>query len=319
MNPFPTGCGGGCRAVTLSPPRTSNARPYDKDRWCCRAVTPSPPRRPDGGQGTGRPTRHDGGAVGNGRNMAKRKQFTFYESFYKALVKLPVEEAQQGAWAIINYALYGKVPETELTPAVDAVLEMALPVLDSARKKSKGAMNSQAVQKKHKEEKALALQQKSDEEKQDGDRIASGCAQDTVKEKENEIEVEDEVEVEIEIEKELEKESLTHMGSVPLRCVRDEFDFFWEKYPLKLAKKQAWFAWKKDEPDLDTVITALERWKKSRKWQAEEGRFIPRADKFLEEKHYLQPPKAPIPTGASGHLGQAELEAIERLMNESVE
>ena len=28
MNPFPTGLDGGCRAVTPSPPRTSNARPY---------------------------------------------------------------------------------------------------------------------------------------------------------------------------------------------------------------------------------------------------------------------------------------------------
>ena len=249
--------------------------------------------------------------------MEGRKQFTFYWSFYDTLVDLPVDQAMQGAWAIITYAFLGELPDMELEPAAKAVLKMSIPVLDSARKKSKGAMNSQAVQKKHKEEKALTLQQKSDEEKQDADRIDAGCAQDTVREKEVEIEVEDEVEVEI--EKELEKESLTHMGSVPLRCVRDEFDFFWEKYPLKLAKKQAWFAWKKDEPDLDTVITALERWEKSRKWQAEEGRFIPRADKFLEEKHYLQPPKAPIPTGASGHLGQAELEAIERLMNESVE
>lgn len=249
--------------------------------------------------------------------MAKRKQFTFYWSFYDTLADLPLDQAMQGAWAIITYALTGELPDIELEPAAKAVVKMAIPTLDAARKKSKGAMNSQAVQKKHKEEKALALQPKSDEEKQDGDRIASGCAQDTVREKEVEIEVEDEVEVEI--EKELEKESLTHMGSVPLMCVRDEFNFFWEKYPLKLAKKQAWLVWKKEEPDLDTVMPALARWTRSRKWQAEEGRYIPRADKFLEEKHYLEPPKETPPSGASGHLGQAELEAIERLMNESVE
>ena len=65
-------------------------------------------------------------------------------------------------------------------------------------------------------------------------------------------------------------------------------------------------------------MTALECWKRSKKWQAEEGRYIPRADKFLEEKHYKQPPKDGVPMGASGYLGKAEMEAIERLMNGNV-
>ena len=170
---------------------------------------------------------------------------------------------------------------------------------------------------KQKEEKTLAAQQIPAAEKQDGDRIAAGCLQDAVKEKEVEIEKENEVEVEIEIENEIEKESLTHMGSVPLVCVRDEFDFFWEKYPLKLGKKQAWLVWKKLEPELDAVMTALDCWIRSQKWQTEAGRYIPRADKFLEEKYYEQPPKDAVPMGASGHLGKAEMEAIERLMHES--
>ena len=253
------------------------------------------------------------------RNMAKRKQFTFYESFYRALAKLPAELAQQGAWVIATYALYGQLPEVELDPAVDAVFEMAKPVLDAARKKSSGAMNSQEKQKSNKEKKSLAAQSCSVAEKQDVHRIAPGCPQDSGKEgeieKENEVEVEIEVENEIEIE--TEKESLTHMGSVPLVCVRDEFDFFWEKYPLKLGKKQAWLVWKKLEPELDAVMTALDCWIRSQKWQTEAGRYIPRADKFLEEKYYEQPPKDAVPMGASGHLGKAEMEAIERLMHES--
>ena len=56
-------------------------------------------------------------------------------------------------------------------------------------------------------------------------------------------------------------------------------------------------------------------WKRSRNWRAEDGRYIPRADRFLDEKHYLEIPKGTVPMGATGHLGKAELEAIERLMN----
>ena len=245
--------------------------------------------------------------------MAKRKQFTFYWSFYDTLADLPPEQAQQGAWAIITYALTGELPDIELEPAAKAVVKMAIPTLDAARKKSKGAMNSQEKQKKQKEEKCLGAQQISVAPKQDGDRMAAGCQQDAVKEKEVEIEIE--LENEIEIENEIEKESLTHTGSVPLMCVRDEFDFFWDAYPLKLGKKQAWLVWKKYEPELDAVMTALAQWKRSKKWQTEEGRYIPRADKFLEEKYYEQPPKEAVPMGASGYLGKAELEAIERLMN----
>lgn len=228
--------------------------------------------------------------------MAKRKQFTFYESFYKALVKLPIEEAQQGAWAIINYALYGQLPEMELSPAADAVLEMALPVLDAARKKAEGVTRGNMQRGK----------------KKDDSQITPRCVPDNAQEKEKEVENE----IEEEIENEIEKESLSHMGSVPLVCVRDEFDFFWEAYPLKLGKKQAWMVWKKNEPVLDTVMSALAQWKRSKKWKTEEGRYIPRADKFLEEKYYEQPPKDTAPMGASGYLGKAELEAIERLMNE---
>ena len=42
--------------------------------------------------------------------------------------------------------------------------------------------------------------------------------------------------------------------------------------------------------------------------------FIPRAVKFLEERHYEQLPAGHIPVGACGVLGKAELEAIKSIM-----
>ena len=248
--------------------------------------------------------------------MAKRKQFTFYWSFYDTLADLPPEQAQQGAWAIITYALTGELPDIELEPAAKAVVKMAIPTLDAARKKSKGAMNSQEKQKKQKEEKCLGAQQISVAPKQDGDRMAAGCQQDAVKEKEVEIEIENEIEVENELEIEIEKESLYTDGV----CVSgdtdtDRFERFWSFYPNKLGKQKAWEAWQMVLPDLDQVMVALERWKRSRQWMQDGGRYIPKAENFLEEKYYEQPPKDAVPMGASGYLGKAELEAIERLMN----
>ena len=256
--------------------------------------------------------------------MAKRKQFTFYESFYRALAKLPAELAQQGAWVIATYALYGQLPEVELDPAVDAVFEMAKPVLDAARKKSSGAMNSQEKQKSNKEQKSLAAQSCSVAEKQDVHRIAPGCPQDSGKEgeieKENEVEVEIEVEneVEVEIEKELEKESLYTDGVCVIGDTdTDRFERFWSLYPNQLGKQKAWEVWQMEKPDPERLLEALECWKRSRQWTQDNGRFIPKAENFLKERYHLQAPKKPVPMGASGHLGKAEMEAIERLMHES--
>ena len=231
--------------------------------------------------------------------MAKRKQFTFYESFYKALVKLPIEQSQQGAWAIINYALFGQLPETELTPAVEAVLEMALPVLDSARKKSAAVTESNKKRGK----------------KKDDSQISSRCDPDIAQEKEVEIEKENEIENEVEVE--IEKESYLYISSLSGETVGDDFERFWNSYPIKLGKQQAWEAWLADPPDMYLLERAITCWKRSRQWRQENGRFIPRAEKFLKEKHYLDLPKDAVPSGASGYLGKAELEAIERLMNES--
>ena len=234
--------------------------------------------------------------------MGKRKQFTFYESFYKALVKLPMEQAQQGLWAIVTYGLLGTLPEMEIDPAADAVFEMAKPVLDTARHKAEAV----AASNKRRAKKNQNVQSDSNVVPMDVQSMSNNA-----QEKENENEVE------IEKENEIEKESLLHTGSGPGVWEKESFEEFWEAYPLKLGKQRAFRIWKRDAPEPDSVMTALGCWKRSRKWRAEDGRYIPRAEKFLDEKHYEQPPKDAVPLGASGHLGKAEIEAIERLMNES--
>ena len=238
------------------------------------------------------------------RNMAKRKQFTFYWSFYDTLVDLPLEQAQQGAWAIITYALTGELPDIELEPAVKAVFKMAIPTLDAARRKAEGAYASHKVRKANK----------------DSVRISDGCALDSVckGEIEEEVEKEDEIENEVEVEEEIEKESYLYISSLSGETVGDGFERFWDLYPIKLGKQQAWEAWQADPPDMRQLETAIRGWKNSRQWRQENGRFIPRAEKFLKEKHYLDLPRDSVPMGASGYLGKAEMEAIERLMNESV-
>ena len=246
--------------------------------------------------------------------MAKRKQFTFYWSFYDALADLPIQQAQQGAWAIVTYALLGELPQEELEPPVKVAFKMAKPVLDAARKKSQGAAEGNKTRKKKGMDSRIPLGCSSDDV-----RIMPGCTPDNVQEKEKEVEIEVEGEVEVEIEKELEKESFnTDCVCVNRDTHTDTFERFWNDYPIQLGKQQARDIWLQDPPELDKVMVALACWKKSRQWLQENGRFIPKAATFLKEKYYQQPPKDAVPTGASGYLGRAEVEAIERLMNGNV-
>ena len=68
------------------------------------------------------------------------------------------------------------------------------------------------------------------------------------------------------------------------------------------------------------IMTALEAWKKSGQWTDDGGRFIPGAAKFLGRGYWQTKPPLPskkeIPRGASGELGEAELEAIRRVLRE---
>ena len=85
--------------------------------------------------------------------METRQQFTFYLSFYKSIMSLPVRKRGAAALAIIEYALFQTEPDDAQGTGVLAVLEAVRPVLDKSRKRSaarrsriSGAENSDAFE-----------------------------------------------------------------------------------------------------------------------------------------------------------------------------
>lgn len=106
------------------------------------------------------------------------------------------------------------------------------------------------------------------------------------------------------------------------------FSLFWETYPAKYGVKDgreaAWIAWRKLAPSkeqAEMIIRNLKAWKISGEWTGNGGRYIPKAADFLSKKTYWGAAPSPckdyaIPKGASGELGEAELEAIRRVLRE---
>ena len=101
------------------------------------------------------------------------------------------------------------------------------------------------------------------------------------------------------------------------------FTMFWEDYPNKLDRSDAWEEWKALNPDAETVQAikdGLDAWKRSSQWLDDGPRFIPSAAKWLHKRRWESAPppstKKEIPKGASGVLGDAEMEAIRMVLGD---
>lgn len=235
--------------------------------------------------------------------MEERKQFTFYLSIFKAIRKIKKKADRADAYdAICAYALFGEEPDLEaMTDSVSIAFELIRPVLDASRRKAKNGKQG-GSKSKQTESKQEANESKTDYPVSEG-------------EKEKEKEIEKEIEIE--------HECVKHppVKSKPI-APGSAFTSFWESYPNKINREDAWNAWKILNPDSGTarsVMDGLEAWKRSDHWTEDGGRYIPSADKWLRDRRWeITPPagKQKIPMGASGQLGEAELEAIQRVLRE---
>lgn len=99
----------------------------------------------------------------------------------------------------------------------------------------------------------------------------------------------------------------------------DDFDLFWSTYPRKEGKQKARSAFAKVDVDIDVLLDALSEHKKSAQWTKNNGEFIPHASTWLNGRRWedqMSQNYDKIPKGASGELGEAELEAIQRLLQD---
>jgi hypothetical protein len=103
--------------------------------------------------------------------------------------------------------------------------------------------------------------------------------------------------------------------------VEEGFELFWKAYPKKENRKKALEAFKKVSVPVETLLEAIEAQKKTDQWRKNNGQFIPHPTTWLNGCRWEDQIAANydhVPKGASGNLGQAELEAIERMMREEL-
>ena len=120
----------------------------------------------------------------------------------------------------------------------------------------------------------------------------------------------------------IQSESNPNLNPNPKRSSGDDraadFERFWDEYPAKINKQGAWKAFQKVDAPVEVLLSALKNHKKSAQWVKDCGQFIPHPTTWLNQKRWEAelPADTTIPKGASGSLGQAELEAIQRVLKE---
>lgn len=117
----------------------------------------------------------------------QRTQFTFYESFFKAISRIKKKQDRADAYDMIcAYALYQKEPDLDTaSDAVAIAFELLRPVLDKAKERAESGKKGGS--------KPEANDKQSESKPEANDKQGETASK---KEKEKEIEIENEVEIE---------------------------------------------------------------------------------------------------------------------------
>ena len=102
-----------------------------------------------------------------------------------------------------------------------------------------------------------------------------------------------------------------------------DFDLLWMEYPedrrgMWSEAREAFRMEICSPEDFDKAMGNLMLWKNSEQWSKDGGQYVPYLCNWLTKSTWMtKPTKMAIPTGGSGILGEAELEAIRRVLSEA--
>lgn len=244
----------------------------------------------------------------------ERTQFTFYESFFKAISRIKKKTDRADAYDIIcRYALLQEEPDLDsVSDSVAIAFELLRPVLDKAKERAESGKRGGSKPKNSSE--SGEANPKQNESKTE----ANGKLPAREKEKEEEKEEENENENEIENDS-------VYGASAPTRAPeqQDEFCQKAKRFNRPTVQEVADYCRERgNQVDAQRFVdyytangwrvgkNPMKDWKAAvRTWEKQEGLSpAPVAPRWG---------KPEIPKGASGQLGEAELEAIQRVLREN--
>lgn len=207
----------------------------------------------------------------------ERTQFTFYDSFFKAISRIKKKADRADAYdAICAYALYGEEPDLEtMSDSAAIAFELSKPNLDASRRKaqngSKGGSSRQTESKSEANDKQTESKNKKEDKKKNKNKNKCYSAAD--------------------------------------------FEQFWSAYPRKVGKQKAQEAFEKINVPIETLLQALEEQKSTPQWTKDGGQYIPHPATWLNQARWEDEVGVQW-TPQERELSQDEIDAIKRMMEE---
>lgn len=226
----------------------------------------------------------------------KRKQFTFYVSFYETVIQFTRSaDREKFLMAIIEYALFEKEPE-KLQEGCRAAFMSIKPILDKARKRAEAGRAGGSS--------SASKQQANDKQTEASDNQPQANRK-----------------LERDRERERDRDRVREEGETASILLEK----LWQEYPAhrrgslqNLTDTAAMLSLGND--DVVKATENLATWKNSRDWSKDDGQYVPGLTRYLTSGMWAdKPKKTELPKGASGELGEAELEAIRRVLAEPME
>ena len=222
----------------------------------------------------------------------KRKQFTFYVSFYETVIQFTRSaDREKFLMAIIEYALFEKEPE-KLQEGCRAAFMSIKPILDKARKRAEAGRAGGSS--------SASKQQANDKQTEASNNQPQANRK---------------------LERERDRDRVREEGETASILLEK----LWQEYPVhrrgslqNLTDTAAMLSLGND--DVVKATENLATWKNSRDWSKDDGQYVPGLTRYLTSGMWAdKPKKTELPKGASGELGEAELEAIRRVLAEPID
>ena len=226
-----------------------------------------------------------------------RDSFVFYRSFYDAIKDLPRDVQGEIYTAIMEYSLYGKETEN-LKPIARSVFTLMKPQIDVNNKRFENGKKGGRP--------------KSGNEPDGNQEETKEKPSNNQSETKSKPNVNDNVNVNVNVNDNI--PPISPLGGEGV-C-ESEFEAFWEAYPKKASRLNALKSWEKLNPDsklIREISAALESQKKSEQWKKENGRFIPYAAKWLNERRWEDIPEPESTAEEKGY--SFDLGEIKKLAN----
>ena len=203
----------------------------------------------------------------------KQATFKFFRSFYEAALEI-ADPAEQAAFfrAICAYALDGEEVSTAGIPA--AMFRLVQPVIDKSLPNARcGRLGGAKSQKLYPNSARFDNFARSDA-RSDAPTDAPSDARSYARIREEGRKEEGNKEEGREEEKEVRD------------AQKEAFSLFWQAYPRKVGKQDAFQAFLAANVAIHPLLQALERHKKSEEWQRQAGRFIPNPANYLRLRRF---------------------------------